>query len=327
MTKNNKIKAVFCGTPEIGATVLKALTEIEQIEVILVISQPDKPQGRKKQLIPTAVKQTALAKDIKVIQPVKIAEAYDYLASLDFDLLITCAYGQFIPTKILKLAKFDAINFHGSLLPKLRGGAPIQYAIRNGETKTGITIMKMIKEMDAGDYYVQEELEILPTDDAGSLFKKMADLAASMAKKYLVDIYNNKYCAIKQDPEKVSFCKNISSEEEQINWNDTAFNIFNLIRSLSPTPISYTTINQQRYKIKSSMITEIADKYNDVEPGTIIDINKQGIVVKTKDQAITILEIQRQGKKLQPANLYFLNNLTDLKINDIFDKNHQRSIK
>ncbi|MDQ0567799.1 methionyl-tRNA formyltransferase [Mycoplasma yeatsii] len=317
--ENKKIKAVFCGTPKIGATILKALTEIEEIEVILAISQPDKPQGRKKELVPTPVKQMALDNNIKVIQPVKIGDAYEQLAELDFDYFITCAYGQFIPTKVLKLAKFDSINFHGSLLPELRGGAPIQYAIKLGKKTTGMSIMKMVREMDAGDYYVQESIDILDSDDSGSLFDKMADLGAEMAKKYLVDIYNNKYEPIKQDESKVTFCRNIAPEEEKINWDDTSFNIFNLIRSLSPSPISYTTINEQRYKIKSSKITEIDDKFINVKPGTIIDINKQGIVVKTKDKAITILEIQRQGKKLQPASLYFLNNLSDLKINDIFE--------
>ncbi|WP_434329302.1 methionyl-tRNA formyltransferase [Mycoplasma capricolum subsp. capricolum] len=315
----NKIKVVFCGTPKIGADVLKALIEMNEVEVILVISQPDKPIGRKKQIVYTPVKKLALENNLKVVQPNKIGEIYDDLAKLEFDFLITCAFGQFIPTKILKLAKIDSINFHGSLLPKLRGGAPIQYAIKNGDKKTGITIMQMVKQMDAGDYYVQESIDILDSDDSGSLFEKMGQLAYSMCKKYLVDIYNHKFELIKQNENEVTFCKNISSEEEKINWNNTSLDIFNLIRSLSPSPISYTTINNQRYKIKSSKIINLDNQNKNVAPGTIIDINKQGIVVKTLDSSLLILEIQKEGKKMILASSYYLNKLSDLKINDKFD--------
>nr|VZR97884.1 Methionyl-tRNA formyltransferase [Mycoplasma feriruminatoris] len=315
----NKIKVVFCGTPKIGSDVLKALIEMNEVEVVLVVSQPDKPVGRKKEIVYTPVKKLALENNLQVVQPEKIGEIYEQLASLEFDFLITCAFGQFIPTKILKLAKIDSINFHGSLLPKLRGGAPIQYAIKNGDKKTGITIMQMVKQMDAGDFYVQQEIDILDSDDSGSLFEKMGQLAYSMCKKYLLDIYNHKFELIKQNEEQVTFCKNISSEEEKINWNNTSLDIFNLIRSLSPTPISYTTINNQRYKIKSSKVVEIDNMYKDVIPGTIIDINKQGIVVKTLDKALLILEIQKEGKKIILASNYYLNKLNDLKINDKFD--------
>ncbi|MCK8461727.1 methionyl-tRNA formyltransferase [Mycoplasma capricolum subsp. capricolum] len=315
----NKIKVVFCGTPKIGADVLKALIEMNQVEVILVISQPDKPIGRKKEIVYTPVKKLALENNLKVVQPNKIGEIYDDLAKLEFDFLITCAFGQFIPAKILKLAKTDSINFHGSLLPKLRGGAPIQYAIKNGDKKTGITIMQMVKQMDAGDYYVQESIDILDSDDSGSLFEKMGQLAYSMCKKYLVDIYNRKFELIKQNENEVTFCKNISSEEEKINWNNTSLDIFNLIRSLSPSPISYTTINSQRYKIKSSKIINLDNQNKNVAPGTIIDINKQGIVVKTLDSSLLILEIQKEGKKMILASNYYLNKLSDLKINDKFD--------
>ncbi|WFQ91868.1 Methionyl-tRNA formyltransferase [Mycoplasma feriruminatoris] len=315
----NKIKVVFCGTPKIGSDVLKALIEMNEVEVVLVVSQPDKPVGRKKEIVYTPVKKLALENNLQVVQPEKIGEIYEQLASLEFDFLITCAFGQFIPTKILKLAKIDSINFHGSLLPKLRGGSPIQYAIKNGDKKTGITIMQMVKQMDAGDFYVQQEIDILDSDDSGSLFEKMGQLAYSMCKKYLLDIYNHKFELIKQNEEQVTFCKNISSEEEKINWNNTSLDIFNLIRSLSPTPISYTTINNQRYKIKSSKVVEIDNMYKDVIPGTIIDINKQGIVVKTLDKALLILEIQKEGKKMILASNYYLNKLNDLKINDKFD--------
>ncbi|WP_347938162.1 methionyl-tRNA formyltransferase [Mycoplasma feriruminatoris] len=315
----NKIKVVFCGTPKIGSDVLKALIEMNEVEVVLVVSQPDKPVGRKKEIVYTPVKKLALENNLQVVQPEKIGEIYEQLASLEFDFLITCAFGQFIPTKILKLAKIDSINFHGSLLPKLRGGAPIQYAIKNGDKKTGITIMQMVKQMDAGDFYVQQEIDILDSDDSGSLFEKMGQLAYSMCKKYLLDIYNHKFELIKQNEEQITFCKNISSEEEKINWNNTSLDIFNLIRSLSPTPISYTTINNQRYKIKSSKVVEIDNMYKDVIPGTIIDINKQGIVVKTLDKALLILEIQKEGKKMILASNYYLNKLNDLKINDKFD--------
>ncbi|PPE06248.1 methionyl-tRNA formyltransferase [Mesoplasma corruscae] len=312
----NKIKVIFCGTPNIAANILLSLLEMTSVSIELVISQPDRIVGRKKQLTQTPVKKVALENNLKIEQPLKIAEIYEIIQKSNPDFIVTCAYGQFIPSKILQIPKIDAINIHGSLLPKYRGGAPIQYAIKNGDKKTGISIMKMVKEMDAGDYYVQEEIDIDVNDDAGSLFEKMTLLGQKMIKKYLLQIYNNQLQLIKQNPKKVTYCKNISSEEERIIWNNKGEVIRNHIRSLSPSPIAHTFINNERYKIKSIELTKVKSKYKE---GSVVGIKNEGIQVATADVDIIITNIQRPGKKMINASLYKHNNLNDIKVGDFFE--------
>ncbi|WP_031542933.1 methionyl-tRNA formyltransferase [Mesoplasma photuris] len=318
----NKIKVIFCGTPKIGAGILSTLIEMKNVDVIAVISQPDKMVGRNKVLTPTPVKKVAQENNIRIFQPSKISEIFDELSLLDYDFLVTCAYGQFVPTKILNLAKIDSINVHGSLLPKYRGGAPIQYAIKNGDSKTGISIMKMVKEMDAGGYYIQEEIDIEDKDDAGSLFEKMTLLGSKMIKENLEKIYVGELKLVDQDESKVTFSKNISTEEEKIDWSKSARDIFNHIRSLSPNPIAHTFINDQRYKIKSSRVLNndelVISTMNIKKVGEIINFDNEGIIVHTSNGLIKILEIQRPGKQMIDAGLYKKNNLNDLKIGDIF---------
>lgn len=312
----NKINIVFCGTPNIAAGVLETLLSMPNVCVKLVITQPDKPIGRKKQLSPTPVKSVAIKHDVKLIQPVKIGEAFEEIKNMEPDFIITCAYGQFISTKILELPTTDAINIHGSLLPKYRGGAPIQYAIKNGDKTTGISIMQMVKEMDAGDYYVQESIDIDHEDDTGTLFEKMTILAQNMIKKYLVKIYNNELFLNKQNASQVTFSKNITTSEEKIVWNNSSTQIKNQVRSLSPSPIAYSIINEQRYKIGKVLITNI--KSNRLY-GEIVEFNNQGVQVATKDFDIIILSIQRPNKNMIDACLYQKNNLQDLKVGDRFE--------
>ncbi|WP_411710708.1 methionyl-tRNA formyltransferase [Mesoplasma florum] len=311
-----KIKVIFCGTPQIGADILTTLTEMENVEVVLVISQPDRPVGRKKELKPTPVKEIALKNNLKIIQPVKISEAYEEIAQIESDFIVTCAYGQFVPTKILDLPKIDSINVHGSLLPKYRGGAPIQYAIKNGDSKTGISIMKMVKKMDAGDYYIQESIDIEETDDTGSMFEKLAKLGQKMIKENLLKIYNNELPPIAQNEDEVTFSKNISTEEEKINWNDLSVNVWNHIRSLSPWPIAHTFKGEERYKIQK---VQILNNNVEAKPGTIVNISENGIDIQTKDGQVQILLIQKPGKKMMEASSYKLNNLSDLKVGDCFE--------
>ncbi|WP_027063179.1 methionyl-tRNA formyltransferase [Mesoplasma seiffertii] len=320
MIKN--LRVVFCGTPQIGADILAALIEMPNVEVVKVISQPDKFVGRKKVLTPTVVKQLALQHDIPVIQPIKIGEAYEEIKSTNPDFIVTCAYGQFIPTKILEIPKIDAINIHGSLLPKYRGGAPIQYAIKNGETETGISIMKMVKKMDAGDYYVQEAIAIEPDDTSGTMFQKLGVLGARMIKKYLFKIANQEIQPIAQNEAEVTFSKNISTSEEMIDWNQTANQINNHIRALAPTPIAHTYLKSERYKIKSARLLRddefFATTLNIKKPGEIVAMDKEGIIIHTNEGFLKILEIQRPGKSMINAGLYFTNRLTDLRIGDVF---------
>ncbi|ATZ21659.1 methionyl-tRNA formyltransferase [Mesoplasma tabanidae] len=311
-----KIKVIFCGTPQIGAEILIALTEMPNVEVVLVISQPDRPVGRKKELKPTPVKEVALKNNLKIIQPIKISEAYDEIAQIESDFIVTCAYGQFVPTRILDLPKVDSINIHGSLLPKYRGGAPIQYAIKNGDSETGISIMKMVKKMDAGDYYIQESVKIEDFDDTGTMFEKLAKLGQKMIKENLVKIFNNELSPIAQVEEEVTFSKNITSEEEKINWDDLSINIWNHVRSLSPWPIAHTFKGERRYKIQK---VKILNNKIEKRAGTIVDINENGIDVQTKDGQVQIELIQKPGKKMMKASEYKLTNLADLKVGDHFE--------
>ena len=179
------------GTPEFGATILNEL--VKEHNVVLVVTQPDKMVGRKREIEFSAVKKKAIELNIPVFQPIKIRQEYNYIIeNYDFDLIVTAAYGQIVGTKLLNYPKYKAINVHGSLLPKYRGGAPIQRSIINGDKETGITIMYMAKEMDSGDILSQESLPILDSDNSDSMFKKLADLGSSMINKTIAELVNNK---------------------------------------------------------------------------------------------------------------------------------------
>ncbi|AUF83925.1 methionyl-tRNA formyltransferase [Mesoplasma syrphidae] len=318
----NSLRVVFCGTPQIGADILKALIEMPNVEVAMVISQPDKKVGRKKLLTPTIVKKMALEYGIPIIQPVKISESYEEIKKANPDFIITCAYGQFIPTKILEIPNIDAINIHGSLLPKYRGGAPIQYAIKNGDSKTGISIMKMVKKMDAGDYYIQESVLIEPNDTAGTMFEKLGVLGANMIKKYLFQIANRELVPVAQNETEVTLSRNITTNEEMIDWYQSAKQINNHIRALAPTPIAHTYLKTERYKIKSARLLRsdefFATTLNVKRPGEIVAMDREGIIIHTNQGFLKVLEIQRSGKTMISAGLYFANRLTDLRVGDVF---------
>ncbi|KAJ3616545.1 hypothetical protein Zmor_011839 [Zophobas morio] len=211
-----KNRIIFCGTPDIAAGILESLLEIESIEVVAVITQPDRFVGRKKVLTPSPVKVVANENDILVLQPEKIGTITLEVQNLKPDFMVTCAYGQFVPQKILDLFK-NCINVHGSLLPKYRGGSPIQYSIMNGDEVSGISLMKMIKQMDAGEVYVQEEIKIEPNDNSGSLFLKMTSLGQSMIKKYLSKILSGEIKGKPQDESQVTFAYNKVGEQEKID--------------------------------------------------------------------------------------------------------------
>ncbi|AVP49182.1 methionyl-tRNA formyltransferase [Williamsoniiplasma luminosum] len=306
-----KYNVVFCGTPEIGATILKQLIQMEEVNLMLVICQPDKLVGRKKELLPPPVKQIALENNLKVIQPQKIIDDFEVIKQANPDFIITCAYGQFIPEKILNLAKIEPLNLHGSLLPKYRGGAPIQYAIWNGETQTGMSLMRMVKRMDAGPYFVQKKVLIDPSDNSGSLFKKMGQAGALLIQETLSLVGENKLPPIDQDEAQTTFCKNISSEEERINWEQSAFDIHNHIRALAPIPNAFTNINDVRFKIHQARLLTDNDLFplnRKVHfPGEILYFDKEGIIVQTGSGLIKILVMQKQGKNPSNAGIFAMN--------------------
>ena len=292
------MRIVFMGTPEFSVPILESL--IEKYEVVLVVTQPDKLVGRKQKVEESPVKKCALAHNIPVFQPVKIKEDYQAVIDAKPDIIITAAFGQFIPKVILELAPYKAINVHGSLLPKYRGGSPVQTAIIKGEKETGITIMYMAPKMDAGDIIVQRAIPIELTDNNAILFEKLSYLGRDLLLEALPSIFANENKRIVQDEEKVSYAFNISHEEQFINWNKSSLEIYNLIRGLAPNPSALTSVDGVIFKIFNS---EIIEDSSNVEAVTIIDLSKK-LVVKTLDGAISIKELQQAGKNRMDIKSY-----------------------
>lgn len=288
--KNKRI--VFMGTPTFAVPVLKSL--IENYNVVLVVSQPDREKDRKGNILMTPTKEVAIENNIPVYQPLKIKEEYQTVLDYKPDIIITCAYGQIIPDIILDYPEYGCINVHGSLLPKLRGGAPIHHAIINGDKETGITIMYMVSKMDAGDIINWRNIKIEENDNLDYIYNKMSVLGSELLIDTLPSIFNKTNSRIKQDESLVTFGFNIRKEEEKIDFNKSSIDIHNRIRGLSSTPGAYAMLDNKRVKIYESFIT---DKVSNKDPGTIIDINKNGMFVATKDNVIKITDLKIEGKK------------------------------
>ena len=292
---------VFMGTPDFAVESLKKL--VENHNVIAVISQPDKPKGRGKKLVNTPVKQTAIDYGINIIyQPEKIKDQdfIDELERLNADLFVVAAYGQILPEAILNIPKYGCINVHGSILPKYRGAAPIQWSIINGEEKTGVTIMYMEKGLDTGDMILKEEFAIEKTDTYKTLHDKMSVIGANTLIKAIDLIENNKANPIKQNDDEATYAPMITKQMGHINWDNTSKDIINLIRGINPSPMAYTIYKDEVFKI---LWAEEISGYNG-SIGEIADILKDGFVVKTKDSAIIIKEMQAKGGKKMNTSDY-----------------------
>lgn len=298
-------KLVFMGTPAFSVPILEGLLE-EGYEVVAVVTQPDRPVGRKKIITPTPVKEAAVKHGLLVLQPEKISgsEEMEKIIALQPDVIITAAFGQFLPEKLLQAPVHGAINVHASLLPKYRGGAPVHYSIINGEKETGVTIMEMIKKMDAGGIYAQESLPITKQDDVGTMFEKLSALGKQLLLKTLPDILNGNLSPRPQDESKVTFSPNITREQEAIDWNKTAEEIDNQVRGMRPWPIAFTTYEQTRWKLLN---VEVLAEKTTAEPGTIIKKDKKNLWIACgKQTVLAIKELQPAGKGKQAVN-EFLN--------------------
>ena len=287
------------GTPDFAVPILEGL--IENYNVVGVVSQPDKRVGRKQELVNTPIKEVALKYNIPVFQPASIRNEYQEVLELGADIIVTCAYGQIIPKVILDAPRLGCINVHGSLLPKLRGGAPIHWAIINGDTKTGISIMYMDEKMDSGDIISQRETEILDSDNLESLYNRMSIIGRDLLLDTMPSIINGTNLRVKQDSSQVTFGFNIKRDEEHIDFSKTTREVFNLIRGLSPIPGANAILDGNEMKIYAAIIGE---KKNVGIPGEIINIYKNGIVVSTGDGQIILTDIKPFGKKRMPANSY-----------------------
>ena len=307
MNKEN-LKIVFMGTTEFAGGILQALLD-NGYNVIGVVCQPDKPVGRKRIMEYPFTKNVALNNNIDVFQPVSIREDNEWLVEKKPDLIVTCAYGQIVPQKVLDIPTLGCINVHGSLLPKLRGAAPIQYAILQDLKVTVITIMEMVKKMDAGKMFAKREVEVSNEDTGDSLFKKMELVAAELLINMLPDYIEGKLPGVEQNEEEVTFAPSIKREEEIINWNDTKRNIYNKIRALNSVPGAYSLLDGMSIKIFSS--EEVYKEYVG-EFGEVVEVLKDKFVVKVLDGGIAIKELQPSGKKRMMAR-DFLNGNKDLK--------------
>ena len=267
------MRIVFMGTPDFAVNVLQGLIENYKDDIVGVVSQPDKRVGRHQILTNTPVKELALKYDIPVFQPVKIKEDYDDVVSLKPDIIITCAYGQIIPKEVLDAPRLGCINVHASLLPKLRGGAPIHKAIIDDYGVTGVTIMYMDVGMDTGDMISKVEVPILDSDNLESLHDKLSEAGTKLLLDTLPSIIDGTNDREKQDPNEVTYAYNIKREEERIDFNKSCREVFNLIRGLCPIPCSNALFDGKEMKIYSS---EIIDKKYKGKCGEIVDVNGIG---------------------------------------------------
>ncbi|MFB6466588.1 methionyl-tRNA formyltransferase [Cytobacillus sp. Hz8] len=296
-------KIIFMGTPDFSVPILRNVIA-EGYEVIAVVTQPDRPVGRKKVLTPPPIKVEAEKHGIPVYQPEKLRqkEELSKILALNPDLVITAAFGQILPKELLEAPKYGCINVHASLLPELRGGAPIHYAILQGKKKTGITIMYMAEKLDAGDILTQAEVEIDEKDTVGSLHDKLSLAGTKLLSDTLPKLLAGNITSIKQNDEEATFASNIKREQEKINWSKSGEDIYNHVRGLNPWPVAYTTFQQSVLKI---WWTEKIPATKKAEPGTIMAIEKDGMIIATgNDTAIKILELQPSGKKKMAAEQY-----------------------
>ncbi len=290
---DNKLKIIFMGTPSFSVPVLEGL--IDNYDVIMVVTQPDKEVGRKHEIKYSSVKEVALSHNIKVFQPEKIRNDYEPIVSLKPDLIITCAYGQIIPKVLLELPKYGCINVHASLLPKYRGGSPLHRVILNGESKTGITIMYMDEHMDTGDIIASKEILIGNNDTVGDIHDKLSIIGKDLLLATIPNIVKGNVNPIKQDDALATYAPNITREDELIDFNKKALEIYNQIRGLNPFPVAYATLDGKVIKIYSARIKE--NIYTDKKNGEIVRIYDDGIGVSTMDCEIIITEIKVEGKK------------------------------
>ena len=291
-------RVVFMGTPEFSVPVLEML--IENTNVVLVVTQPDKEVGRHHELKATPVKECALKHNIEVYQPIKIRNEYEHILEMNPDIIITCAYGQIIPSILLDTPKYKTINVHASLLPKLRGGSPLHKCIIDGYKETGVTIMYMAPGMDDGDIITQRSVEIKDTDNVGIIHDKLSIMGRDLLLETLPNIFSGNITRTKQDPNEVTYAYNIKREEEKIDFNKTAREVFNQIRGMYPFPVAYTTLNGEVIKICEVRIGNSSKG----KPGEIIETSKDGISVMCKDKNIIIIRLKPSGKKEMTAKDY-----------------------
>ena len=292
-----ELRVVFMGTPKFSVPVLSAL--IDNYNVVAIVTQPDKIIGRGGKVGITPIKKLAMDNNILCLQPKKIKEEYEEIIALEPDIIITCAYGQIIPKELLDYPTHGCINVHASLLPKLRGGAPIQRAIMNGYKKTGITIMFMDVKMDSGAIIETSEIEIGDSESYKSLHDRLSKLGSELLIKVLPDIISGNINPKAQDESEVTYGFNITKEDEKLNFSKRKIDIYNQIRGLDGFSGTYAIYEGKRLKVWESVLSD--NHFSDLLDGEITNVYKNGIGVKVSDGEIILTSVQLEGKNRMRA--------------------------
>ncbi|WP_337604295.1 methionyl-tRNA formyltransferase [Anaerotignum lactatifermentans] len=296
------MRVIFMGTPDFAVPSLEAL--LTKHEVVLVVTQPDKPKGRGKKMVPTPVKACALEHGIPVLQPEKVKEPefVEQLRSYEPDLIAVTAFGQILSEPILEMPKYGCINVHGSLLPKYRGAAPMQWSIIDGEKVTGITTMYMAKGLDSGDMLLKAEVVITDEDTFATIHDKMAVTGANLLLDTLDQLEAGTLERIPQDHDAATYAPMITKETGHIDWSKNRQDIINLIRGLNPVPAAYTIYEEEVLKIFGAVISDV--QADDAANGEIVAVVKKGFVVKCGDGCLLITEVQARGGKRMMTDAY-----------------------
>ena len=296
------MKVIFMGTPEFSVGTLNAVIEAGH-EVVLAVTQPDKPKGRGKEMQFTPVKECALAHNIPVYQPKRVRdpECIEELKKYEADVCVVIAFGQILPKEILDMTKYGCINVHASLLPKYRGAAPIQWAVINGETVSGVTTMQMDEGLDTGDMLEKTEIVLDEKETGGSLHDKLAKAGAELCVSTLCKLEKGELVPVKQGEASSEYARMLDKKLGEINWEKKASEIERLIRGLNPWPSAYTQWNNKTMKIWEAQVVPEETKE---APGTVVRVAKDGFFVQTGEGLLKIQSLQIPGKKRMEADAF-----------------------
>ena len=296
------MRVIFMGTPDFAVETVNAIAEAGH-EIVLVVTQPDKPKGRGKNVQFSPVKECALAHGLEIFQPKRIREPENipFLQKYNADVMVVAAFGQILPKEILDMTPYGCINVHGSLLPKYRGAAPIQWAVINGEEFAGVTIMQMDIGVDTGDMLTKREIRVAEDETGGSLFDRLAKVGAELLVETLDLLQEGKVKPVPQNPEEATHTRMISKEFGNIDWTRPAVEIERLVRGLNPWPSAYTHLNGKNLKLWQA---GVVDENSVLKPGTIVKVTKNEILVQTGAGMLSLLEVQLEGKKRMPVDAF-----------------------
>ncbi len=302
-----KMKILFMGTPQFAVPSLGALLE-RGYEVAAVVTQPDRPKGRKRELTPSPVKVFATERGLPVLQPEKLRspEGVAAVSEIAPDVIVTAAYGQILPKSVLALPRLGCINVHGSLLPRYRGGAPIQRSIIDGEKVTGVTLMYMAEGLDTGDMIAKVVVPITDEDMAGTMFEKLSEAGSKLLLEWLPRIADGTAGRTPQIDEESTYAPNLSREDEKLDWSQSSRRIFDRVRGLNPMAGGFTFLDGEVFKVWGCTIpspsdAELRSEWTEYAPGAVLETGAFGIRVRTGDGSIVLTDVQPAGKKALKA--------------------------